>query len=124
MKFPLPKRIHDKIFKEASQIRKELATLDYLKGLDISLKLTKPEYHISVDRQKAIDLGLSISDIGTTVKTMVGGTVATRYKDGAYYYPIRIMMDEQESNLRMPWKIFLYIRKQEQKYRLTLWQIL
>jgi hydrophobic/amphiphilic exporter-1 (mainly G- bacteria), HAE1 family len=27
---------------------------------------------------------------------MVGGTVPTRYKDGAYYYPIRVVMDEQE----------------------------
>ncbi len=85
-----------KIFNEASQIRKELASLDYLKGLDMSLELTKPEYHISVDRQKAVDLGLSVSDIGTTVKTMVDGNVATRYKDGAYYYPIRVMMAEQE----------------------------
>ena len=84
------------IFSEASQIRKELSTLDYLSGLDISLQLTKPEYQISVDRQKAIDLGLSIEDIGNTVKTMVGGHVATRYKDGAYYYPIRVVMDEQE----------------------------
>ena len=85
-----------KIFSEAAHIRSELATLDYLSGLDISLQLTKPEYRISVDRQKAMDLGLSIEDIGNTVKTMVGGHVATRYKDGAYYYPIRVVMDEKE----------------------------
>ena len=27
---------------------------------------------------------------------MVDGTVATRYKDGAYYYPIRVIVDERE----------------------------
>lgn len=27
---------------------------------------------------------------------MVGGNVPTRYKDGAYYYPIRVVMDERE----------------------------
>ncbi|MDZ7738078.1 MAG: efflux RND transporter permease subunit [Bacteroidales bacterium] len=85
-----------KIFSEATQIRNELSTLNYLSGLDISLQLTKPEYQISVDRQKAVDLGLSIEDIGNTVKTMVGGNVATRYKDGAYYYPVRVVMDEQD----------------------------
>ncbi len=84
------------IFSEAANIRSELATLDYLSGLDISLQLTKPEYQISVDRQKASDLGLSIEDIGNTVKTLVGGHVATRYKDGAYYYPIRVIIDEQQ----------------------------
>jgi len=62
----------------------------------ISLRLTKPEFQIKVNRQKAFDLGLSIEDIGNTVKTMVDGNVATRYKDGAYYYPIRVVMDERE----------------------------
>lgn len=86
------------IFKQASLLRNELKDLDFLSGLDISLRLTKPEYQIKVDRKKAFDLGLSYEDIGNTVKTFVGGTVATRYKDGAYYYPIRMVMDEREFN--------------------------
>ncbi len=86
------------IFREASILRNELKELDYLTGLDISLRLTKPEFQIKVDRQKAFDLGISSEDIGNTIKTMVGGTVPTRYKDGAYYYPIRIIIDEREIN--------------------------
>lgn len=83
------------IFQQASLIRNELKDLDFLTGLDISLQLTKPEYQIRVDRQKAFDLGISYEEIATTVKTMVGGTVPTRYKDGAYYYPIRVITDER-----------------------------
>lgn len=86
------------IFGQASLIRNELKVLDYLTGLDISLRLTKPEFQIKVDRQKAFDLGISYEDIGNTVKSMVGGTIPTRYKDGAYYYPIRIIIDEREIN--------------------------
>lgn len=86
------------IFGQASLLRNELKELDYLTGLDISLRLTKPEFQIKVDRQKAFDLGISYEDIGNTIKTMVGGTVPTRYKDGAYYYPIRIIIDEREIN--------------------------
>lgn len=84
------------IFNQAGLLRNELKDLQFLSGLDISLRLTKPEFQVKVDRQKAFDLGLSIDDIGNTVKTMVGGNVATRYKDGAYYYPIRVVMDERE----------------------------
>ena len=84
------------IFKQATALRNELKDLEFLTGLDISLRLTKPEFQIKVNRQKAFDLGLSIDDIGNTVKTMVGGNVATRYKDGAYYYPIRVVMDERK----------------------------
>ena len=86
------------IFRQASQIRNELKELNYLTALDISLRLTKPEFQIKVDRQKAFDLGISYEDIGNTIKAMVGGTIPTRYKDGAYYYPIRIIIDEREIN--------------------------
>ncbi len=84
------------IFNQASAIHNVIKKHEFLSGLDISLRLTKPEFQIKVNRQKSFDLGLSIEDIGNTVKTMVGGNVATRYKDGAYYYPIRVVMDERE----------------------------
>ena len=85
-----------KIFKTASDIAAIMRQKDYLTGVDVSLRLTKPEYRVKVDRQKAFDLGLSLDDIGNTVKTMVGGSVPTFYKDGAYYYPIRVVMNEKE----------------------------
>ena len=85
-----------KIFKTASDISAIMKQKDYLTGVDISLRLTKPEYQVEIDRQKAFDLGLSLDDIATTVKTMVGGSVPTRYRDGAYYYPIRVVMNEKE----------------------------
>lgn len=84
------------IFRQANQIRGELRDFEFLTGLDVSLQLTKPEYQIRVDRQRAFDLGISYEEIASTVKTMVGGTVPTRYKDGAYYYPIRVITDERE----------------------------
>jgi len=84
------------IFKQANLLKGELKEQKYLSGLDISLRLTKPEYQIKVNRQKAFDLGISVEEIGNTVKTMVGGSVPTRYKDGAYYYPIRVVMNEQK----------------------------
>ncbi|MGB9745430.1 MAG: efflux RND transporter permease subunit [Bacteroidales bacterium] len=85
-----------KIFKTASDIAAIMRQKDYLTGVDVSLRLTKPEYQIVVDRQKAFDLGLSLDDIANAVKTMVGGNVPTYYKEGAYYYPIRVVMNEKE----------------------------
>lgn len=84
------------IFQESNKLKAQLKNLEFLSGLDISLRLNKPEYQIKVDRQWASDLGLSIEEIATTVKTMVSGHTPTRYKDGAYYYPIRVVMDERK----------------------------
>jgi len=90
----------ENIFKVASKFKAIMAQKDYLTGADISLRLTKPEYEITIDRLKAYDLGLDIEDIGKTVKTMVAGNVPTRYKDGAYYYPIRLVTDEKQIQSR------------------------
>ncbi|HPI69545.1 MAG TPA: efflux RND transporter permease subunit [Bacteroidales bacterium] len=84
------------IYSQAARLNNELKDLDYLTGLDISLQLNKPEYQIKTDRRKAYDLGINIEEISNTVKTLVGGSVPTRYKDGAYYYPIRVVMDEKD----------------------------
>lgn len=85
-----------KVFKTTSEIAAIMRKKEYFTGVDVSLRLTKPEYQVKVDRQKAFDLGLSLDDIGNTVKTMVGGSVPTSFKDGAYYYPIRVVMNEKE----------------------------
>ncbi|MFP4489763.1 MAG: efflux RND transporter permease subunit, partial [Bacteroidales bacterium] len=84
------------IYSQAGILRNELKDLDFLAGLDISLQINKPEYQVKIDRRKAYDLGINLEEIAGTVKTMLGGSVPTRYKDGAYYYPIRLVMDEQE----------------------------
>lgn len=85
-----------KIYSVAKRVESELKNLNHLKGLDISVQLTKPEYQIKIDRRKAYDLGISSQEIASTVKTLVSGKVLTQYKDGAYYYPVRLMMKEQE----------------------------
>ena len=85
-----------KIFNTASGIAAIMRQKEYLTGADVSLRLTKPEYRVIVNRQKAFDLGLSLNDIGNTVKTMVGGNIPTYYKDGAYYYPVRVVLNEKE----------------------------
>ncbi len=84
------------IFGQANTIKEQLKAYSYLQGLDVSIQLTKPEFQVKIDRRKAFDLGISPQEIATTLKTMVGGTVATKYKDGAYYYPVRVVMNEKE----------------------------
>ncbi|MEA1886605.1 MAG: efflux RND transporter permease subunit [Bacteroidota bacterium] len=86
----------ENIYMQATALRDKIKDLDYLAGLDISTQLTKPEYRVVVDRQKAFDLGISLEEIGQTVKTLVEGSVPTFYKEGSYYYPVRIVMDESE----------------------------
>ena len=60
---------------------------------DTDLQLTKPELAVSVDRDKAADLGVSIDVIGHTLETMLGGRQVTRYKKDAEQYDVIVQVD-------------------------------
>jgi multidrug efflux pump len=57
-----------------------------LTNLDTDLKLNKPELRISLDRDKAADLGVDVDTVGRTLETLLGGRQVTRFKkDGKQY---------------------------------------
>jgi multidrug efflux pump subunit AcrB len=61
----------------------------------LSMDLSKPEYQIRVDRGKAAELGVSVSDVANGLRTLITGAVATRYRDGADYYDIRVLVPQE-----------------------------
>ncbi len=51
---------------------------------DTTLKLDKPELRVTIDRERAADLGVRTSDIATALRVLVGGDDrVTRYRDEA-----------------------------------------
>jgi len=79
----------------ASGVREQLLDIPGLTNQDISLEVTKPEYQIVVDRARAAALGVNVSQVASTVRSMVDGVVPTTYLDSGYYYDVRVMMDDQ-----------------------------
>ncbi len=64
--------------------------------LDLSLDLSKPEYRVVINREKAHDLGVNVTDIASALRTMVGGEdEVTKYKEGDELYEVRIRVGEE-----------------------------
>jgi hydrophobic/amphiphilic exporter-1 (mainly G- bacteria), HAE1 family len=56
-----------------------------------------PEVHVSVDRARAADLGVRISDIGSALRLMVAGDdEISSFRDGAEQYPVKIRVLESQ----------------------------
>ena len=72
----------------------EIKEIKGLSALDISIDVSKPEYQLILNRARAADLGFSALQAAELVKTYVDGKIAANYKDGGYYYPIRLVVDE------------------------------
>ena len=79
-----------------------------LASLDSDLKLNKPELKLSVDRDKAADLGIEIDTIGRTLETMLGGRQVTRFKQNGKQYDVVVQVaDVDRSNPEDLTKIFV-----------------
>lgn len=69
-------------------------------NVNISMDLSRPEYQVRVDRTKAAELGIEVADVANALRTLVTGTVSTRYRDGSEYIDIRTLVPETEINSR------------------------
>jgi len=65
-----------------------------LGNVNLSMDLTKPEYRVFVDRARSSAMGVEVQDVALTLRNLVRGEVATQYREGNEYYPIRVMVPE------------------------------
>jgi multidrug efflux pump subunit AcrB len=86
----------ERLYETASAVAGRMKSLPVLTNIDVSIDITKPEYQVMVNRKRAMDLGLNVNQVATTVKSMVDGTVPTSYKEEGYYYPIRVVLNERD----------------------------
>jgi HAE1 family hydrophobic/amphiphilic exporter-1 len=66
---------------------------------DTTLKLNKPELRVRIDRERAADLGVSTSDIATSLRLMVGGEEeSSRFRDESINedYDVQLRLTEAD----------------------------
>ena len=91
-------------FNRASALAsQEAAKLRKIKGLlDVSaeINLNGPEFQVQIDRQRAADLGVQVSDVANAVRLMIAGTdQISTYKEGAEQYQVTMqLLREQQKN--------------------------
>ncbi|WP_310565027.1 efflux RND transporter permease subunit [Hydrogenophaga sp.] len=64
--------------------------------VDTDLRLNKPEIRMDVDRERAIDMGVSVDAIARTVETLLGGRIVTRYKQGGEQYDVVVQTNSTQ----------------------------
>jgi len=62
--------------------------LGYLVNLDTDLRLNKPQLDIAIDRDRAAQLGVSVTDIGGALETFLGGKAISEFKRGTKQYDV------------------------------------
>ncbi|MBI1389837.1 MAG: MMPL family transporter [bacterium] len=65
-------------------------------GVTRDLEIGKPEVRVLIDRDKAADAGVEVSEVARAVGALMGGAIVGEYKEGGKSYDIRVRLDEQE----------------------------
>jgi hydrophobic/amphiphilic exporter-1 (mainly G- bacteria), HAE1 family len=69
-----------------SEAKKEPGVVD----VDTSLNVGKPELSVHLDRLKAADLGVQLSDAAEALRLLVGGDQITTYNEGGEQYEVHV----------------------------------
>ncbi len=85
-------------FKETDALALQIkALMEKIPGAvdaSISRESDRPELRIEVDREKAAMLGLDMNTIASTLKTLVQGSTATKYREKGETYDIYVRLED------------------------------
>jgi multidrug efflux pump len=76
----------------------EVGNSPVLTNLESNLILDKPQIKVSIDRQRAADLGVGIDVIGRTMETLLGGRQVTRFNMNGEQYDVVLQVEGQDRN--------------------------
>ena len=65
-----------------------------LTDVDSTMSMRKPEVQVSIDRDRASDLGIPIQTIASTLNVLVGGQIVSRYKEEGEQYDVWLRADK------------------------------
>ncbi len=80
------------------QLLDKVRTIRGVVDANTNFEPTQPELRVHVDRARAADLGVNIDALATNLRTLIGGSEISQYKDGDEQYTVLLRLDEPYRN--------------------------
>ncbi len=84
----------DKLEQYATTLKGKLKSIEGLADVDTTWANRKPEVQVTIDRERASDLGISVETIANSLNILVGGQPISRYKEGTEQYDVWLRADK------------------------------
>jgi hydrophobic/amphiphilic exporter-1 (mainly G- bacteria), HAE1 family len=85
----------DRLTKYTTKILEKFRQAKGAVDVDSNLIVGNPEVHVEVDRERAGNLGVDVSDVANALELLVGGLKVSTYEEGGNDYDIRARADAQ-----------------------------
>jgi multidrug efflux pump len=96
VQFVVQNRDFEALVRGMDSLTARARTIPGLLNVDTDLRVTKPELVVSLDRDRAEDLGVPARDIATTLQTLLGGRDVSRFTSDNKLYDVILRLDPQE----------------------------
>lgn len=96
VQFVVQNRDFEALVKGMDSLKARAQTIPGLLNVDTDLRVTKPELVVTLDRDRAEDLGVPARDIATTLQTLLGGRNVSRFTSENKLYEIILRLDPRE----------------------------
>jgi HAE1 family hydrophobic/amphiphilic exporter-1 len=81
----------------SNQFTQKMKEIPGLVDVDSSVNVGNPEVQVNILRDKAADLGVSVTDIARTLRTMISGEEdITKFKEGDELYEVRLRVQPEQ----------------------------
>ncbi len=80
----------------AQQVKKIVENVEGVTDVRLSREIGNPEELFVIDRQKAADMKLSVTQIGRTIQTVLTGTQASMYREAGHEFRILVKVKNSE----------------------------
>lgn len=81
-----------------TDLLERIRTIPGVVDADSNFEPTQQELRVNIDRARAMDLGVSIDSLASSLRTLVGGEEISKYKEGDDQYAVKLRLDEQFRN--------------------------
>lgn len=84
----------DELNNISQKMRKIITDIPGIVNADVSWKVGKPEVRVNVDKLKASNMGLSMAQIASALRTSVAGNTDSKFRQNGKEYDIRVQLRE------------------------------
>ena len=96
VQFVVQHRDFEKLVEGMDALVPRASAIPGLINVDTDLRVTRPELVVSLDRDRAEDLGVPARDVATTLQTLLGGRDVSRFTSDNKLYDVILRLDPDE----------------------------
>lgn len=93
LQFAIQSPDFDSLVAGSQKLEQRVAAMPGLRDVEIDLEVNKPQLDVRIDREKAASLGISATDVADTLRVLLGGDDATRFRRGNELYDVIVQLE-------------------------------